>query len=83
MHMRPQHPILPQDVVVAVRGLIAVHQSIYRDIPPQGIFFEKLVEEAFRRVKRPLEIFAAFRRVSLAIQLKPVQSLPRRGELRV
>jgi len=34
----------------AIRGLITVHHSIYPDIPPQGIFFESLVEKALRDI---------------------------------
>ena len=38
---------------MTLRGLIAVHQSIYARVPPQGIYFEALVEEAFKRIKKP------------------------------
>ena len=46
-------PVFPQDFLIAIRGLIGVHHSIYHRIPPQGIYFEALVEEAFRRIKKP------------------------------
>lgn len=45
--------VFPPDFLVTLRGLIAVHQSIYARVPPQGIYFEALVEEAFRRIKKP------------------------------
>ena len=41
------------DFQEALRGLIAVHNSIYPLVPPQGIYFEALVERAFRRTKKP------------------------------
>ena len=41
------------DFQEALRGLIAVHHSIYPLAPPQGIYFEALVERAFRRTKKP------------------------------
>ena len=45
--------VFPPDFLVTLRGLIAVHQSIYARVPPQGIYFEALVEEAFKRSKKP------------------------------
>ena len=33
-----------------------VHHSIYPRIPPQGIYFEALVEEAFTRIKKPFAL---------------------------
>ena len=41
------------DFQETLRGLIAVHHSIYPLAPPQGIYFEALVERAFRRTKKP------------------------------
>ena len=38
---------------------MGVHQSIYPLIPPQGIYFEALVEEAFRRIKKPFDVIKA------------------------
>lgn len=38
---------------------MGVHQSIYRTTPPQGIYFEALVEEAFRRIKKPVAVIEA------------------------
>ena len=45
--------VFPPDFLVTLRGLIAVHQSIYARVPSQGIYFEALVEEAFKRIKKP------------------------------
>lgn len=36
--------------------LVNIHHSIYDRIPPQGIYFEGLVQEAFRRVKKPFTV---------------------------
>jgi hypothetical protein len=43
----------PADFLIAIRALINVHHSIYPRVPPQGIYFEALVEEAFKRIKKP------------------------------
>jgi hypothetical protein len=43
----------PDDFQLALKTLTNVHHSIYPLIPPQGIYFESLVEEAFKRVKKP------------------------------
>jgi hypothetical protein len=48
--------LFPADFQIALKGLIAVHHSIYATIPPQGIYFESLVETAFRATKRPFSI---------------------------
>ncbi len=45
---RPKHEVFPSDFIVTLRGLVGIHQSIYPLTPPQGIYFEALVEEAFR-----------------------------------
>jgi len=42
-----------KDFLIALRALINVHHSIYPQIPPQGIYFEALVQEAFKKIKRP------------------------------
>lgn len=42
--------------MTTLRGLIGLHNSIYPRIPPQGIYFESLVEEAFLRTKRPFSV---------------------------
>lgn len=41
------------DFLIAIRALVNVHHSIYPQIPPQGNYFEALVEEAFRWIKKP------------------------------
>jgi hypothetical protein len=38
--------IFTPDFIVTLPGLIGIHQSIYPQTPPQGIYFEALVEEA-------------------------------------
>jgi hypothetical protein len=48
--------LFPIEFLTTLRGLIGVHHSIYPRIPPQGIYFESLVEEAFLRTKRPFSI---------------------------
>jgi hypothetical protein len=53
------HEIFGADFLVTLRGLIGVHQSIYPNTPPQGIYFEALVEEAFRRIKKPFAVIEA------------------------
>jgi hypothetical protein len=45
--------VFPDDFLIALRAMVNVHHSIYRKIPPQGIYFEALVEEAFKRIKKP------------------------------
>jgi len=48
--------LFPVDFQIALKGLIAVHHSIYARLPPQGIYFEALVEKAFRATKRPFTV---------------------------
>ncbi|HET9178654.1 MAG TPA: hypothetical protein VFQ24_09905 [Terriglobia bacterium] len=48
--------IFTADFIVTLRGLIGVHQSIYPQTPPQGIYFEALVEEAFKRIRKPVAV---------------------------
>lgn len=38
-----------QQFLTTLKSLIELHHSIYPKIPPQGIFFESLVEQAFKR----------------------------------
>ena len=45
--------IFQADFLTALRALIGTHHSIYSRIPPQGIYFEALVEKAFKIAKRP------------------------------
>lgn len=42
-------PIFTERFLSALRTLIDTHHSIYPVIPPQGIFFEYLAEQAFKR----------------------------------
>ena len=39
--------------LIAIRALVNVHHSIYPQIPPQGIYFEALVAQAFRQIRKP------------------------------
>jgi Type II site-specific deoxyribonuclease len=48
--------VFPDDFLIALRALINVHYSIYARIPPQGIYFEGLVQEAFKRIKKPFTL---------------------------
>ena len=53
MGIPPQNVVFPDDFLIAVRALVNVHHSIYPKIPPQGIYFEALAQEAFKRIKKP------------------------------
>jgi hypothetical protein len=57
--LTPTHAVFPPDFIVTLRGLVGLHQSIYHRIPPQGIYFEALAEEAFRRIKKPVAVIEA------------------------
>lgn len=48
--------VFQPDFLIAIRALINVHHSIYPKVPPQGIYFEALVEEAFRWIKKPFTV---------------------------
>lgn len=39
--------------LVALEVFVKVHHIPYPTLPPQGIYFEKLVEESFRKIKKP------------------------------
>ena len=54
--------VFPADFLVTLRGLVGVHQSIYPDVPPQGIYFESLLEDAFKRIKKPFTIIEVISR---------------------
>jgi hypothetical protein len=45
--------VFQSDFLIAIRALVNVHHSIYPQLPPQGNYFEALVEEAFRWIKKP------------------------------
>lgn len=48
--------------LTALRALINVHHSIYARVPPQGIYFEALVEKAFKTIKKPFAIIEGTKR---------------------
>jgi len=48
--------IFPVDFQIVLRALVNVHHSIYPRIPPQGIYFEALVQEAFTKIKKPFTV---------------------------
>lgn len=48
--------IFTPDFIVTLRGLIGIHQSIYPRTPPQGIYFEALVEQAFKKIRKPVTV---------------------------
>lgn len=43
----------------AVKLYVNLHHAAYPDLPPQGIYFEKLVEQAFTRVRKPFAVIEA------------------------
>jgi hypothetical protein len=45
--------VFQPDFLIAIRALVNVHHSIYPQLPPQGNYFEALVEEALRWIKKP------------------------------
>ena len=51
--MDGEHPLFTTRFVGAIHTLVERHHSIYPRIPPQGIFFESLVERAFLAVGWP------------------------------
>ncbi len=55
----PRRRAFGPDFLIAVRALVNVHHSIYPLLPPQGIYFEALVEEAFRWIKKPFSLIEA------------------------
>ena len=42
-----------QDFIAKLRAWIATHHTVYPHLPPQGIYFESLVERAFLRTGWP------------------------------
>jgi hypothetical protein len=53
--------IFTDTFLAAIRGLITVHHSIYPDVPPQGIYFESLVEKALRDINKPFSVIPTAR----------------------
>lgn len=47
--------IFTEEFLNSVQSLIARHHTIYPRLPPQGLFFEALVEQAFRTAGRSVE----------------------------
>lgn len=45
--------IFTQQFLITLEGLVRAHHSIYDEVPPQGIYFEHLVEKAFRLNRIP------------------------------
>jgi hypothetical protein len=48
--------------LIAIKTLVNVHHSIYPLVPPQGIYFEALVEKAFTTARKPYTIIEGSRR---------------------
>ena len=48
--------IFEDGFLLAIKTLVNVHHSIYPRIPPQGIYFENLVAQAFNRTRKPYTI---------------------------
>jgi Type II site-specific deoxyribonuclease len=42
-----------------LKTYVDVHHSIYPTVPPQGIYFEALVEKTFRAINKPLTVIKA------------------------
>jgi hypothetical protein len=42
-----------------LKTFVDVHHSIYPTVPPQGIYFEALVERTFRAIHKPLTVIRA------------------------
>ena len=42
--------------LVALEVSVKIHHIIYARLPPQGIYFEALVEESFRKIKKPFTV---------------------------
>jgi hypothetical protein len=45
--------------LLALKSFVDVHHSIYPTTPPQGIYFEALVDRTFRAVHKPVTVIAA------------------------
>ena len=51
--------IFTEGFLIAIQALIGIHHSIYPTVPPQGIYFEALVEQSFKRIKKPFTVIEA------------------------
>jgi hypothetical protein len=49
-------PIFTKDIITAIRTLVYQHHTVYPALPPQGIYFESLVERAFRITGKPFAV---------------------------
>jgi hypothetical protein len=45
--------------LLALKSFVDVHHSIYPTVPPQGIYFEALVERTFRAIHKPVTVITA------------------------
>src|SRR5437016_13736877 len=45
--MPPSEPLFNRTFIQKLRRWIATHHTVYLQVPPQGIYFESLVERAF------------------------------------
>lgn len=48
--------IFGPDFLLALKTFVNMHHSIYPTVPPQGIYFEALVEDTFREIKKPFTL---------------------------
>jgi hypothetical protein len=48
--------IFGPDFLLALKTFVNMHHSIYPTVPPQGIYFEALVEDTFREIRRPFTL---------------------------
>ena len=49
-------PVFAGDFTEAVKLYVNLHHSVYPELPPQGIYFETLVGQAFKRIKKPFTL---------------------------
>jgi hypothetical protein len=47
------HALFTPEFLITLRSLIGVHHTLYPEIPPQGMYFEGLVEKSFRQIRVP------------------------------
>lgn len=49
----PDSEVFSAGFLEALQTLVNMHHALYPRVPPQGIYFEALVEKAFRSVRKP------------------------------
>jgi len=49
----PPSDLFTTEFLITLRSLVGVHHSLYPEIPPQGMYFEGLVERSFRTIRVP------------------------------